>query len=77
VNEWHAEQVTTEVNPEEVVLQVSERLRARFPDAGADEVDRVVRSELAELVDRPVQDYLSVLTERAAKKRLKKDREPV
>ena len=43
----------------------------------ADEVDRVVRSELAELVDRPVQDYLSVLTERAAKKRLKKDREAV
>jgi hypothetical protein len=77
VNEWHAGQVTTEVNPEEVVLQVSERLRAKFPDAGADEVDRVVRSELAELVDRPVQDYLSVLTERAAKKRLKKDREPV
>ena len=36
-----------------------------------------MREELAELVDRPVQDYLSVLTERAAKKRLKKDREPV
>ena len=70
----HAEQVTTEVNPEEVVLQVSQRLRDKYPDADADEVDRVVRAELAELVDRPVQDYLAVLTERAAKKRLKKDR---
>jgi hypothetical protein len=66
--------VTTEVNPEEVVLQVSQRLRDKYPDADAAEVDRVVRAELAELVDRPVQDYLAVLTERAAKKRLKKDR---
>ena len=66
--------MTTDVNPEEVVAQVSERLRDRFPDASPDEIERIVRSELAELVDRPVQDYLSVLTERAAKKRLKKDR---
>ena len=66
--------MTTDVNPEEVVLQVSQRLRDKYPDADPDEVDRVVRAELAELVDRPVQDYLAVLTERAAKKRLKKDR---
>lgn len=77
MNEWHAESVTTEVKPEEVVSQVSERLRAKHPDVSPDEIDRVVRAELAELVDRPVQDYLAVLTERAAKKRLKKDREPV
>jgi hypothetical protein len=66
--------LTTDVNPEEVVAQVSQRLRDKYPDADAAEVDRVVRAELAELVDRPVQDYLAVLTERAAKKRLKKDR---
>ncbi len=69
--------MTTEVKPEEVVSQVSERLRAKNPDVPAEEIDRIVRAELAELVDRPVQDYLAVLTERAAKKRLKKDREPV
>lgn len=68
--------MTTEVKPEEVVVQVSERLRAKHPDVSPDEIDRIVRAELAELVDRPVQDYLAVLTERAAKKRLKKDREP-
>lgn len=66
--------MTTEVKPEEVVIQVSERLQAKNPDISAQEIDRIVREELAELVDRPVQDYLSVLTERAAKKRLKKDR---
>ena len=68
--------MTTEVKPEEVIIQVSERLRAKYPDTSPDEIDSVVRAELAELVDRPVQDYLAVLTERAAKKRLKKDKEP-
>ena len=66
--------MTTEVKPEEVVIQVSERLQAKNPGVSPEEIDRIVREELAELVDRPVQDYLSVLTERAAKKRLKKDR---
>ncbi len=73
----HAGAVTTDVNPEEVVMQVSQRLRDKFPESTPDEIDRIVRDELAELVGRPVQDYLAVLTERAAKKRLKKDREPV
>lgn len=74
MNEWHACAVTTDVNPEEVVVQVSARLREKYPDASPEDVDRVVRAELAELIDRPVQDYLAVLTERAAKKHLKKDR---
>ena len=65
--------MTTDVNPEEVVVQVSQRLREKYPDAAPAEIERVVRDELAGLVDRPVQDYLAVLTERAAKKRLKKD----
>lgn len=76
MNEWQGGSVTTEVKPEEVIIQVSERLRAKYPDVSPDEIDRIARAELAELVDRPVQDYLAVLTERAAKKRLKKDREP-
>ncbi|WP_374204783.1 MULTISPECIES: three-helix bundle dimerization domain-containing protein [unclassified Rathayibacter] len=36
------------------------------------DVDHVVREELRELLDRPVRDYLSVLTERAAKQRLRR-----
>lgn len=66
--------MSTEIDPEEVVTQVTTKLRAKYPDLAAAEIERVVRAELAELADRPVQDYLSVLTERAAKKRLKKDR---
>lgn len=32
-----------------------------------------MREELADLQDRPVQDYLTVLTERAVKRRLKRE----
>ena len=61
-----------ELDPEEVVRQVTERLRAKYPDATADEVEAVVRDEVTQLADKPVNDYVSVLAERAAKKRLKK-----
>ncbi|MWV60718.1 three-helix bundle dimerization domain-containing protein [Rathayibacter sp. VKM Ac-2754] len=64
----------TEVNLDEIVSEVSARLRGRFPDRPEAEVESVVRAELDALADRPIQDYLSVLTERAAKTRLKKSR---
>jgi hypothetical protein len=64
--------VAADVNLDEIASEVSARLRARFPDHSAEEVDATVRTELDALADRPVRDYLSVLTERAAKSRLKK-----
>jgi hypothetical protein len=66
--------VTAEVNLDQIVSEVSARLRTRFPDRSAAEVESAVQAELDSLADRPVQDYLSVLTERAAKSRLKKSR---
>ncbi|MEO6117052.1 MAG: hypothetical protein ABIP33_11760 [Pseudolysinimonas sp.] len=63
--------MTTDIDTDEIFTQVSERLRAKFPDLESSEVDEVVRAELDQLADRPVRDYLEVLTERAAKKRLK------
>ncbi|WP_139344449.1 three-helix bundle dimerization domain-containing protein [Rathayibacter sp. VKM Ac-2630] len=64
--------MAADVNLDEIASEVSARLRARFPDRSAEEVDATVRTELDALADRPVRDYLSVLTERAAKSRLKK-----
>jgi hypothetical protein len=66
--------MSTEIDPDEVIAQVSQRLAAKYPDLDPADIDRTVRAELAQLIDRPVQDYLSVLTERAAKKALKKAR---
>lgn len=66
--------MSTEIDPEEVVTQVTANLTEKYPDLSKSEVEKVVRAELATLVDRPVQDYLAVLTERAAKKQLRKAR---
>ena len=68
--------MTTEIDPDEVIAQVSTRLAEKYPDLDQADIDRTVRAELAELIDRPVQDYLAVLTERAAKKRLRKVDQP-
>ncbi|WP_344339741.1 three-helix bundle dimerization domain-containing protein [Agrococcus versicolor] len=61
-----------DVDHDEVMRQVIVRLQERFPDASEEEVARVAREELDALWQLPVQDYLTILTERAAKKRLKK-----
>jgi len=63
--------MTTDIDTDEILRQVSARLRDKFPELSAQEVETAVRAELDQLADRPVRDYLEVLTERAAKKRLK------
>jgi hypothetical protein len=67
--------MATDIDLHEVFLQVTARLRAKFPEVPADEIEAVVRVELDQFADRPVRDYLEVLTERAAKKRLSEVRQ--
>jgi hypothetical protein len=62
--------MATDIDIDEIYRQVTAKLRETFPQVPADEVDSVVRAELDELADRPVRDYIQVLTERAVKKRL-------
>lgn len=57
---------------EEIISQVVEKLAGKNADIPRDEIESTVRAEFEDLAGRPVRDYLSVLTERAAKKRLKK-----
>ncbi len=64
--------MTTDMSDEEVMSQVAEKLSEKSPDVPRKVVDDVVREEFLALAGRPVRDYLSVLTERAARKRLKK-----
>ncbi|MEO5535711.1 MAG: hypothetical protein ABIR17_11335 [Pseudolysinimonas sp.] len=63
--------MTSEFDPEEVVRQVTESLREKFPSANPADVERIVAEEVATLEKRPVHDYVSVLSAKAAKKRLK------
>ncbi|TBN57638.1 hypothetical protein EYE40_09705 [Glaciihabitans arcticus] len=64
--------MTTEMNDEDVMHQVVDRLVEKNEDIPRELIDEVVREEFTALAGRPVRDYLSILTERAAKKRLKK-----
>lgn len=64
--------MTTELDDEEVQAQVAASLEEKNPGITRSVIDEVVREEFAALAGRPVRDYLSILTERAAKKRLKK-----
>lgn len=66
--------MTTEIDNEETIAKVTDRLVEKNPDVARSEIESVVRQEFDGLVGRPVKDYLAVLTERAAKKRLKKIR---
>ncbi|WP_146069329.1 three-helix bundle dimerization domain-containing protein [Cryobacterium sp. Y11] len=64
--------MTTDIDDEETIRQVVERLEEKFPDVPRAEIEEVARAEFAALSDRPVREFLTILTERAAKKRLKK-----
>ena len=62
----------TDIDDEEIIRQVAERLEVKFPDVPRAEIEGVTRDEFSALSDRPVRDFLTILTERAAKKRLRK-----
>lgn len=64
--------MTTAMSDAEVMAQVSEKLSEKNADVPRSVIDDVVREEYLALAGRPVRDYLSVLTERAARKRIKK-----
>ena len=64
--------MTTDMSDQEVMTQVADKLSEKNSDVPRAIIDDVVREEFLALAGRPVRDYLSVLTERAAKKRIKK-----
>ncbi|MCU1409680.1 MAG: hypothetical protein JWR04_387 [Rhodoglobus sp.] len=64
--------MTTDMSDDEVMAQVAQKLSEKNADIPRDVIDGVVREEYFAIAGRPVRDYLSVLTERAAKRRLKK-----
>ena len=65
--------MTTEFDRDEVVRQVTERLTEKFPKSAPADIQRIVEEEVTALAARPVVDYVSVLSERAARKRLKQE----
>jgi len=65
--------VTTDVDDEDTIRQVVDRLQEKNPDAPREQLERIAREEFDAIAGRPVRDYLSILTERASKKRIKRE----
>ena len=63
--------MATDIDIDEIYTHVTARLREKFPELASHQVDEAVRAELDEFAGRPVRDYIEVLTERGAKKRLR------
>jgi hypothetical protein len=63
--------MATDIDIDEIHAQVTARLRAQFTDIPPEEVEAAVRAELDQYAESTVRDYLEVLTERGAKKRLR------
>jgi hypothetical protein len=64
--------VTTNIDDEDMLRQVVDRLQEKLPDVAREEIEATARTEFEALSGRPVHDYLAILTERAAKKKLKR-----
>ena len=67
--------MTTDVDYGQIVRDSTEQLQKKYPDRPEAELRTVVEEELATLRDATVQDYLSVLTVRAARKRIRAERQ--
>jgi len=65
--------VTTDVDDEDTIRQVVDRLQEKNPDVPRENLERIAREEFDAIAGRPVRDYLSILTERASKKRIKRE----
>jgi hypothetical protein len=63
--------MTTEIDDEQVLRDTIDALQRKFADRDRAEIETIVREEFDRLRERPVRHYLSVLTERAAKDRLR------
>ncbi len=56
---------------EQTISEIVERLRVRFPDVPTSTIHEVVTESYDELKDARVRDFVEVLVEKQAKKRLK------
>lgn len=64
--------MATEIDHEEIIRQLTEKLSTKYSGVDSDRIGALVREEVSALAERPVQDYVTVLAERAVKKSLKR-----
>ncbi|HWS51347.1 MAG TPA: hypothetical protein VN241_10070 [Microbacterium sp.] len=62
--------MATNIDPDEIVKQVTDRVAESYPDTGRDHISSLAAEELEKISDSRVTDYFTVLTERAVRTRL-------
>lgn len=68
--------MTTNTDDEETIQHVTNALEKKYPEMKRSDLEAIARDEFEAIAGRPVRDYLSILTERAARKRIKKSITP-
>ncbi|MDH2442838.1 hypothetical protein QDR37_02650 [Amnibacterium sp. CER49] len=63
--------MSTDFSADEVVREVTNTLAEKFPGLDRSTVEEIARDEVDKYVGRPVRDYIAVLAQRDAKRRLK------
>ncbi|WP_116083875.1 three-helix bundle dimerization domain-containing protein [Agromyces sp. PvR057] len=61
-----------QVSEEHAVAEVVDRLAEKYPSVERAEIERIVADEYGQLDGRPVRDFVPVLIEKSAKKRVKR-----
>jgi hypothetical protein len=64
--------MATDIDHEEIIRQLTEKLSDKYSGVDSARIGALVREEVRALAERPVQDYVTVLAERAVKKTLKR-----
>lgn len=64
--------MATEIDHEEIIRQLTAKLSEKYSGVESARIGELVREEVNALAERPVQDYVTVLAERAVKKSLKR-----
>ncbi|WP_309103770.1 three-helix bundle dimerization domain-containing protein [Microbacterium sp.] len=62
--------MATNIDPDEIVQQVTNRVAESYPDTSRDHISSLAAEELQKISHSRVKDYFTVLTERAVRTRL-------
>lgn len=63
--------MTKDFDVDAVVREVTDTLGKKYPGIDGATVEAIVREQVEALAERPVRDYVAVLAQREAKRRLK------
>lgn len=63
--------VATNIDPDEIVKQVTDRIAESYPDVNREHISSLATEELEKISSSKVTDYFTVLTERAVRTRLR------